>query len=82
VSTGDRQRAESLNSLAKVCQRSTNSLPYAAKPQVNAIFTNSPEKPVPNADSSTRDDFRDRSETPPRPLRDQWQTIGRLDPQN
>lgn len=79
-------RGDNKPSLSTVWQKygngSTNSLPNAAEPQVNAIFTYSPGISAPNTDSSTWDDFRDCSETPPRLLRDQCQTVGRLDPQN
>jgi len=68
-----RQQAESLNSLAKVCQGSTNSLPNAAKPQVNAALTSSPENPFPTPIRP----HETISETVPRLRRDCSETNGR-----
>jgi hypothetical protein len=75
-------RLDNKPSLATVCQKDANGLPNTAKHQVNAIFTKMCGKSVGTRKTSTRDFYRDCSETVPRPFRDQWQTIGRLDPQN
>lgn len=69
-----RQQAESLNSLARVCQQSRNGLPNTTNLQVKAIFTNGPENPFrtrirPHVNVLPRL-FRDRSETNDRPLGD------------
>ena len=72
-----RQQAKSLNSLARLCQRSANSLPNAAKPQVMAIFTKSrkirSEQPIRSRKTILETVprlRRDRSETNGRPLED------------
>jgi hypothetical protein len=78
VSTADettsRVSQQSGKSMATVYQQS----PKRGETPGQRHLHYSPEMSVPNTDSSTRDDFRDCSETPPRPFRDQCQTVGRL----
>jgi hypothetical protein len=73
VSTADKTTSRVSQQSGKSVPTSTNSLPNAAKPQVNATLTNSPEKPVPNTDSP-HETF---SETVPRLRRDCSETNGR-----